>query len=469
MNENKKGHNSKIILIFCCFLLGFLIGAIFFIFLNKHLVYEKSFDPIHSFFQKNVFSPQKNNQSNDFLSFGDLPLLENLNFLSTFEKILIDQKYDFLKVDASEKKLFYFHSGQIEKEYNIIVMGKESFWSETPIGFYKIDSKEKRHFSSEGGVWMPYAMRFHGNYFIHGRTYFPDGTESNSQYSAGCITLSKSDAEDLFKIVKIGTPILIVNSVLQKDSFIYSLKGPEVSATDYLAVDLKNGQVLLRKSSQEKIPIFSLTKFMTAIVANEYIMLQKKINARNVGSSFVNRLKAGDSYSVFELLYPLLIESSDEAARNLSYFLGEEKFVEAMNARAKAIGMQDTSFFDPEGKDEKNKSTLSDLAIMARIIYLNKSALLNITKGQSTGFAGTNRFAQIYDDSNSFLDKKGYLGGKIGRSDEKEIKEIIAFYKIAFGSEERPIAVIVLGSQDRELDVNKIINFIVSNFKIQTQ
>jgi D-alanyl-D-alanine endopeptidase (penicillin-binding protein 7) len=87
------------------------------------------------------------------------------------------------------------------------------------------------------------------------------------------------------------------------------------------------------------------------------------------GSS--SRLRIGTELTRSEMLKLMLMSSENRAAAALarSYPLGKQAFVDAMNAKARALGMDDTRFFDPTGLTPKNRSTASDLALMVNAGY----------------------------------------------------------------------------------------------------
>ncbi|PIP46640.1 MAG: hypothetical protein COX15_00070, partial [Candidatus Colwellbacteria bacterium CG23_combo_of_CG06-09_8_20_14_all_42_19] len=83
-----------------------------------------------------------------------------------------------------------YEKGVFVNEFAILSKGKEGSWWETPAGLYKVQSKEKEHFSSFGRVYQPWSMAFQGNFFIHGWPYYPGGRAVESTYSGGCIRLA---------------------------------------------------------------------------------------------------------------------------------------------------------------------------------------------------------------------------------------------------------------------------------------
>ncbi len=80
---------------------------------------------------------------------------------------------------------------------------------DTPTGSFDIKTKEPNHFSSIGHVWMPWSMQFSGNFFIHGWSYYPDGTPVPKGYSGGCIRLSDENAKIVYDFAELGTPLIV--------------------------------------------------------------------------------------------------------------------------------------------------------------------------------------------------------------------------------------------------------------------
>jgi len=236
---------SIIILAISLFSLGILIGILI-----------NSSDQLNKFWQRdirwflNFILSQK--ASEEIFSPGGLPKLEDKGFFEKVESMLISEKQSFIKADLSLMKLSYYQEGKLSKEYPILSKGKEGSWWETPTGLYQIELKKERHFSSIGRVWMPHALAFQGNFFIHGETYYPGGRPTTLTFTGGCIRLKTKDAKELYQLVKIGTPVLIFDQKFKKDNFVYQLKIPEVSAKNYLAVDLKNNFVFLEKIQKKQ-------------------------------------------------------------------------------------------------------------------------------------------------------------------------------------------------------------------------
>ena len=151
-------------------------------------------------------------------------------------------------------------------------------------------------------------------------------------------------------------------------------------------------KIIFEKSVDEKLPIASLTKLMTAdIVWEKYDLSQSiQISAEAVkavkeeGAS--GNFKTGENLKVENLIHSLLIESSNDAAEALTEVIGREAFVSLMNLQATStIGMRNTSFVNPTGLDPDepngpiNYSTARDLAKLTSYLYQKYPQILQIS------------------------------------------------------------------------------------------
>ena len=170
---------------------------------------------------------------NEF-SYGEQPALSNPDFFGKVKQQFIDDKASFVEADLSAMILRVYKAGELSLEVPIDTKGREGSWWETPAGLYKISSKEKAHFSGIGHVWMPWSMNFQGNFYIHGRIYYPDGTLTSTKYTGGCIRLSTEDAKKVFEAVDVGTPVLVFEHSFSSDNFTYAQASPALSAPIYL-------------------------------------------------------------------------------------------------------------------------------------------------------------------------------------------------------------------------------------------
>ena len=143
-----------------------------------------------------------------------------------------------------------------------------------------------------------------------------------------------------------------------------------VSATAAMLMDADTGAVLYEKNADRRMLIASTTKIMTALVALEQAPLEKEITVTDrhmvEGSSMY--LAVGETVSVEQLLYGLLLCSGNDAALALAEVCcgSVEAFVDEMNRKAAQLGMEHSSFANPNGLDDDNHfSTARDMACLA--------------------------------------------------------------------------------------------------------
>ena len=398
--------------------------------------------------------------------YGPQPALARADVFNQVKGQLIDERSDFIEANLSTMKLTVYKNGQPIKEVKILTKGREGSWWETPAGIYKIESKEKNHFSSFGQVYQPWSMAFQGNFFIHGWPYYPGGQPVSSTYSGGCIRLSSEDAEKVFNLVKVDMPVLVFEKDFSPDDFEYKIEAPTISAPSYLVADLRNNYVLLEKSSNEVVPIASITKLVTALVAAEYVNLDKTITITNqmIVPTSKPRFKVGQKISAYQLLYPLLDESSNEAAAAFANSLGQERFVNLMNKKAGALGMDNTKLVDAAGSGSENISTAQDLFNLAKYLYNNRSFVLKISAGKITDSAyGPPPFSDL-GNFNLFNKDPDFVGGKIGKSGAAK-ETMLAVFEVDIRGVKRPIAIIILGTEGKvEDDVSKLLNWVKQNY-----
>lgn len=400
-------------------------------------------------------------------SYGEQPALSNPDFFDKVKQQFIDDKANFIEADLSAMIIRVYKDGQLSIEAPIGTKGREGSWWETPAGLYKISAKEKEHFSSMGRVWMPWSMNFQGNFFIHGHTYYPDGTPTATTYTGGCIRLSTEDAEKVFSTIDVGTPVLVFEHSFSPDNFTYKNEsGPSLVASIYLAADLRNNHVFASKDSTKKVPIASITKLMSALIATEYINLDSMATVPNEALIFTSkpRLQAGANHKIYQLLFPLLMESSNEAAETIARHYGRGNFIKHMNEKAASIGMTHSNFADPSGASGENISTAEDLFMLAKYIYNNRSFIFKITSGKIEKSAyGENEFTNL-TNLNDFVDNELFFGGKNGKSTAAKETNISVF-EFPVGETKRPIAFIILDSSNERSDGEKLIEYTLNNFR----
>jgi hypothetical protein len=400
-------------------------------------------------------------------TYGEQPALSNPNFFAKVRQQLVDQSADFIEADLSAMKLHLYQKGQVVLDVPIESKGRVGSWWETPSGLYKVLGKEKAHFSSIGHVYMPWSMNFQGNFFIHGNTYYPDGTPTSKEFTGGCIRLSTADAKKVYDAIEPGVPVLVYEKGFVPDDYVYkSPSGPDINATSYLAADLSNNHVFAIKDADKQVPIASITKLMTALITIEYINLDNSATVPPEAIVFTSkaRLKAGEKYRIYELLFPLLMESSNEAAETISRYFGRNLFVERMNEKAAAIGMAHTHFVDASGAGAENVSTAADLFMLAKYIYNDRSFIWNITSGKLKGSAYDEpRFTDL-GNYNDFINNPYFVGGKNGKT-TAAAETNISVFAVPVDGGKRPVVTIVLGAPNEKQEAGSLIDYTLNYIK----
>ena len=137
-------------------------------------------------------------------------------------------------------------------------------------------------------------------------------------------------------------------------------------------------KIIYSKNGEERLPMASTTKIMTAMVVvdNCNTMETVIIGPESVGVEGSSAyLSEGDEYTVLELLYALMLQSANDAATALAYYVagGISEFSEMMNRKANDLGLENTHFTNPHGLDaEDHYTTSNDLAIMSAELLENE-------------------------------------------------------------------------------------------------
>lgn len=249
----------------------------------------------------------------------------------------------------------------------------------------------------------------------------------------------------------------------------------DISAKAALAVrySVREGRgeqkVLFNKNISERLPIASLSKLMTALVVLENYSLSQEIEISPEAvaqEESIGNFKAGEKFSVKDLLYSALTESSNDAAFALSEALGKEKFVALMNFRAKGIGLQNTYFANPTGLDPDNEqesgnySTVEDLAkltiyLLERMPFIWQEVL---SKPTIEVALLNGRVHHLAKSTNALLGKiPNIVGGKTGYTDEA----LGCFVLVLKNQKSDDYLInIILGSPDRFGEMEKLVGWI---------
>lgn len=196
---------------------------------------------------------------------------------------------------------------------------------------------------------------------------------------------------------------------------------PSVGCGSCLVLDATSGKVLFERDPDKPLPNASTTKMMTALLVaeaadpNEAVRVSPE--AAEVGGGGLD-LSPGDIYSVRDLLYALLLDSSNEAASALAVHVAGDTtaFVRAMNRRARELGASGTRFVNPHGLDAPgHHSSATDLATIS--LELLREPLLARIVASPRHTIETPRGARVVENRNALLEGyKGAIGVKTGQT-----------------------------------------------------
>ncbi|MFE8710681.1 D-alanyl-D-alanine endopeptidase [Aeromonas allosaccharophila] len=147
---------------------------------------------------------------------------------------------------------------------------------------------------------------------------------------------------------------------------------PNLSSAAFVVANHRTGEVISERNGNRVMPIASLTKLMTALVVlDANLRLNEMLTVTNADIDRIkgtgSRLTIGSKLSRAEMLHIALMSSENRAASALArhYPGGQRAFVEAMNAKARMLGMWNTRYADSTGLNPRNVSTAQDLAKLA--------------------------------------------------------------------------------------------------------
>lgn len=234
-------------------------------------------------------------------------------------------------------------------------------------------------------------------------------------------------------------------------------------------------KILFKKNTEKIIPIASLTKLMTAVVAIENYNLSDMIvvgqnSVSQIGSRAPLNLK--DTMSVNDLLHLILIESSNQAAFALSEGMGlsltqnqessgSQKFVDLMNKKAREIGMKKTFFKEPTGLSAENISSVDDLVKLSKYILKNHPEIVRISKIIETDLPS---YGKLSTTNQLLAENPDIVGGKTGFTIDANGCLLLIINN--FKSEDYLIY-IILGANDRFLEMKKMIDWVNTAYSWQ--
>ena len=241
---------------------------------------------------------------------------------------------------------------------------------------------------------------------------------------------------------------------------------PQVHARAYLVEDGETGQILAEYHQRARVPIASLTKLMTVLLTVERTKPSEVVRvapaAAAVGESSID-LHAGDRLTVRELLEGALIQSANDAADALAYYVAkgsEARFVAMMNTRARQLGLSDTHYMRPDGLDAPGHvSSARDVTKLARLL-MRRPIVRSIVRTQRATIAG-GRVLHTWNDLLATF--PGVFGVKTGHTSAAGWNEVASVDRggaVVYGT--------ILGSPNRatrNTDLSALLRWALSRYR----
>ncbi len=264
--------------------------------------------------------------------------------------------------------------------------------------------------------------------------------------------------------------VLGINQWLPQQVLGSQVNAPQVSSKAGLFIDTSSGQILYLKNAHERLPIASLVKVMTVLIALEY----KKMDDQFVVSQKAAEMEpdkmlliAGEKLNLKELLDGIFLVSANDAAEVLAERStgSREEFIRLMNSKASQLGMKDTFYVNPTGLDEDVNNSYSsayDLALLTRYLIRNYPEVVDISKTEHIFLPQTESHQDydMYSGINLLTTYPGVVGFKTGYTPEAGLT-LITLARIN-GHE---VIGVLLGSGDRRDEAKELLDYSFNKLK----
>lgn len=198
---------------------------------------------------------------------------------------------------------------------------------------------------------------------------------------------------------------------------------PSIGAPSAIVVEASTGDVVFERNADEKRSIASTTKLMTALLALDTVALDDTLTVSPYNAApaeSVANLRAGERLRVADLLRALLLASANDAAVTLANGISGSvpSFVREMNARAKELGLTNTSYDNPVGLDgPRNRSTARDLVRLALVLRRDDFFRETVNRPRATLQTGARRRTVL--NRNRLVRDHAFVDGvKTGRTQQ---------------------------------------------------
>jgi D-alanyl-D-alanine carboxypeptidase (penicillin-binding protein 5/6) len=242
---------------------------------------------------------------------------------------------------------------------------------------------------------------------------------------------------------------------------------PQPHARAFYVVNGATGEVLAAKNANARVPIASITKLMTVLVALQHLKLGDTVTvtaaAARVGEERIP-LYAGQRITVRDLLAGALIQSANDAADALAAAAAGgdiSKFVAWMNERARRLGLRDTHFVRPDGLDAPGHvSSARDVAVLARVA-MHLPIVRSLVRLRNDTIEGGTVPLHTWNDLLGVF--PGLIGVKTGHTGDAGWCEVAAAQRNGY-----TIYAVILGSPtraQRNSDLDRLLSWGVSQYR----
>ncbi len=221
----------------------------------------------------------------------------------------------------------------------------------------------------------------------------------------------------LVKVISLVCIALILFNCLTLTVSAKSTEELDIQAKSAILIEASTGKILYDKNSHEKLPPASVTKVMTMLlimeaIENDRISYEDIVVTSDYASSMGGSqvfLGPGEQMKVHDMLKAIAIASANDASVAMAEHIygSEEAFVNAMNEKAKELGMSDTTYVNCNGLDVENHFTsANDIALASREllkypkIHEYLTIWIDALRDGEFGLANTNKLIRFYKGAN---------------------------------------------------------------------
>jgi len=245
---------------------------------------------------------------------------------------------------------------------------------------------------------------------------------------------------------------------------------PTADAKAWEVMNASNGEVLASHDADRQLPMASLTKLMTVIVAMKHLRPGETVTvspqAARAGGSRIP-LRPGQKITVDDLLKGALIQSANDAADALADAAAggdRDLFISWMNEEAQRLGLRDSHFVRPDGLDAPGHvSSAHDLGVLAQIA-MHSPLFRSIVKKRTDTIENGHVAVHTWNDLLGVF--PGLIGVKTGHTDEAGWCEVAAARRQGY-----TIYAVILGSPSRaqrNADLRRLLSWGVAQYRTLT-